>query len=735
MNIRALIEERAILLVKLPVNEEAYIHSAPVVGTLLMAMIYAAIFSFADIHLAARPGCTLVVDEFQNFATDEYAKLFEQGRKYKVKQFLAHQHRQQFQREDTSSTNLAATTSANTIIAFRTILKDSTELASLFLPIARNRRPSNIYLYPLEKVFQHPNPTIKAFTRAVVDTLDKAAGGKIKKVKVEYPFRDFTITRSPQVDFGAGEVEVVPSEAADALTLLERLIYDSETAGYIVKEQRDAFLQAVAKFWKFDNYLGGQYDNREELERYRTFSHQLSTTLTILIREPIAQDATLTPADIAKLLEQQQKRHALMKTGSQAFQMHTNDTQLFHVAVSEIEAEQRYTQVLERTRQRYCIPRSELDEMKQEHAVTRPVETESESAIRDERDTPPQEKQTVAPSEPAVIAVPQPQIQAPQPPPPEPEKQLVASRDTSNSLYAQMKAKAIDPETAILASLGEYYVMTIKQWMRLFAWKTYPKATVYFKQLREQGYIFRKDREGRGGQLVEGDWFFLLTKGANELVKRRQTEPFFKFEPNEAEKASGDTLLHTYLVNEILIQLRLLARTQPETVTIEQIVHERSMRRAYHSLLGVDAKFYPDGFLRLLVPTVNGLKRRSLFLELQHTTQKDKANWQAKVQKYMQLFERIDMLEKFFHTRSPQVLVITMDEEHATYHKHWTEEVLKQAGEQGRNSSNRFVIGAYDTGMSAQVVSPVQFFCTPRFYQPFRDAAYPVFTLSTEQRV
>ncbi len=39
-----------------------------------------------------------------------------------------------------------------------------------------------------------------------------------------------------------------------------------------------------------------------------------------------------------------------------------------------------------------------------------------------------------------------------------------------NTLYAHLKAREIDPDTTILASLGEHYVLTIKQWMKLFAW-------------------------------------------------------------------------------------------------------------------------------------------------------------------------------------------------------------------------------------------------------------------------
>jgi hypothetical protein len=170
-----------------------------------------------------------------------------------------------------------------------------------------------------------------------------------------------------------------------------------------------------------------------------------------------------------------------------------------------------------------------------------------------------------------------------------------------------------------------------------------------------------------------------------------------------------------------------LERQRPDIVTIERIDHERSMRRTYLPALGIDAKLYPDGFLRLLVPTPNGLKRSYTFLELQHTTQKDKHTWQTKVQKYLNLFDHPDNLEKFFHTRTPQVLVLTMATEYVASHKQWTEEVLHAAGGRGRGYRTRFLIGSYDPGISDMTIPPEQFFSTPRFAMPFQRTPRSVF--------
>jgi len=68
-----------------------------------------------------------------------------------------------------------------------------------------------------------------------------------------------------------------------------------------------------------------------------------------------------------------------------------------------------------------------------------------------------------------------------------------------------------------------------------------------------------------------------------------------------------------------------------------------------------------------------------------------------------------------------------MDEEYVSYHKQWTEGVLQERGGKGRAFSNHFLIGVYDTGISDNTVTPVQFFCSPRFFTPFEDTPRPAF--------
>ncbi len=412
LNIRELIEEHAVLLVKLPVNEEAYKYSAPVIGTFLMSMIYAATFSFADVPLEKRPGFTLIVDEFQNFATDEYAKLFEQGRKYKVKQFLAHQHRQQLERGSTARTNLAATLSANTIVAFRTITHDSRELASLFSGITARRRPTDISIHPLEKIDEYPHPLVKQFVLDVVDKLDEAAGQKLVTERHwykdisnprfhrnrpsnpwEYPIRSYTEKVNPVYDFGAGTITASPKQAEQALTLLNRLIYESEERGEVTRPLREQFIETVTPFWKLKIYKPElRYKKPEEVTeaeikytrevaeaktRYTRFVSLLDTVLAILIHSPIAEDMGISNTDIASMLEDLEKREAFIKTGSQAFSIKTRDTKLCY-SPTATNARARHSQIQRQTRERFCIPRLELERRELEPEEEMEAEPESE---------------------------------------------------------------------------------------------------------------------------------------------------------------------------------------------------------------------------------------------------------------------------------------------------------------------------------------------------------------------
>jgi len=92
INFRRAIENRELVFIKLPSSLGS---DATLIGTIILAQLSAAVFSFADVPERERPGVTIIVDEFQNFATPDFAKLFTEGRKFGARVIVAHQYRSQ----------------------------------------------------------------------------------------------------------------------------------------------------------------------------------------------------------------------------------------------------------------------------------------------------------------------------------------------------------------------------------------------------------------------------------------------------------------------------------------------------------------------------------------------------------------------------------------------------------------------------------------------------------------
>jgi hypothetical protein len=273
VNIRSLIEQRQNLFVTLPINEEAYAKTSELVGTMLMSLVYAATFSFADVPESERPGFSLIVDEFQNFATEDYAKLFAQGRKFRVKQFLAHQYRGQLS-DTASDANRDATLSAFTKIIFQVTEPDSRALGSLFLDIEGRRQPVNLtieildkfaarYVWPLqagardkmgtrERYILRLSEHDTRYAKADMDyetwrnyTLNYYGGfitpdaqpARVKQMLWERvthpkPHEDYELEPVfPERDFGAGKTLFSPEGAEKALEALNKLLYQVQKTG------------------------------------------------------------------------------------------------------------------------------------------------------------------------------------------------------------------------------------------------------------------------------------------------------------------------------------------------------------------------------------------------------------------------------------------------------------------------------------------------------------------------
>lgn len=128
-NVRQIMDERKILIVNLSrglVGED----NAALLGALLVTKVQMAAMSRADIAGEQRTPFYLYVDEFQNFATDSFATILSEARKYGLNLTVANQYTAQMMQEVKD----AVFGNVGSIIAFRTSADDARIMMKYFEP-------------------------------------------------------------------------------------------------------------------------------------------------------------------------------------------------------------------------------------------------------------------------------------------------------------------------------------------------------------------------------------------------------------------------------------------------------------------------------------------------------------------------------------------------------------------------------------------------------------------------
>jgi hypothetical protein len=128
-NIRQIMDENKILLVNLTrglVGED----NAALLGALLVTKIQLAAMSRADIDASQRTPFYLYVDEFQNFATDSFATILSEARKYGLNLTVANQYTAQMSQEVKD----AVFGNVGSIVAFRMGADDARSMLRYFEP-------------------------------------------------------------------------------------------------------------------------------------------------------------------------------------------------------------------------------------------------------------------------------------------------------------------------------------------------------------------------------------------------------------------------------------------------------------------------------------------------------------------------------------------------------------------------------------------------------------------------
>lgn len=126
LDMRQIMDERKILLVNLSKGDLGEDNSF-LLGAVLVNLVLIAALQRREIPQKQRHPFHLIVDEFQSFATESFATLQSEARKYAVDIIVAHQYRDQL-----DDLNQGSTLNVANVITMRVSGKDSFDLASQF---------------------------------------------------------------------------------------------------------------------------------------------------------------------------------------------------------------------------------------------------------------------------------------------------------------------------------------------------------------------------------------------------------------------------------------------------------------------------------------------------------------------------------------------------------------------------------------------------------------------------
>lgn len=129
INIREIMDQRKILIMNLSKGRIGEDNSR-LLGGMLITKIQLAAMERVDIPEVDRKDFFLYVDEFQNFATESFANILSEARKYRLGLIMAHQYMEQLEEEVLA----AVIGNVGTMVTFRVGSTDAEILAKEFIP-------------------------------------------------------------------------------------------------------------------------------------------------------------------------------------------------------------------------------------------------------------------------------------------------------------------------------------------------------------------------------------------------------------------------------------------------------------------------------------------------------------------------------------------------------------------------------------------------------------------------
>ncbi|MBI4032369.1 type IV secretion system DNA-binding domain-containing protein [Candidatus Berkelbacteria bacterium] len=178
INIRDIMDSGKILLLDLSIGKIGE-DNAQLLGSMLITKIQLAAMSRADVAEADRRDFYLYVDEFQNFATESFAVILSEARKYHLNLMLTNQYIAQMPEEVAK----AVFGNVGTVVSFRVGSSDAAGLAKEFEPVFESHDLVNLDNYHIYAKMAIDGVTRPAFSaKTLVPPPIVEEGANVEKV-------------------------------------------------------------------------------------------------------------------------------------------------------------------------------------------------------------------------------------------------------------------------------------------------------------------------------------------------------------------------------------------------------------------------------------------------------------------------------------------------------------------------------------------------------------------------
>ena len=179
IDMRQVMDEGKIVLIKLAkglIGED----NAALLGALMITKLQLAALSRADVEETKRPDFFLYVDEFQNFATDSFATILSEARKYHLSLTLANQYMSQL--SDTVKNAIFG--NVGTLISFRVGGDDAGFLTKEFAPVFDEQDLVNLDIFKIYLKLSIDGLTANAFSAVTLPPSTDQNQGNDKIIKL-----------------------------------------------------------------------------------------------------------------------------------------------------------------------------------------------------------------------------------------------------------------------------------------------------------------------------------------------------------------------------------------------------------------------------------------------------------------------------------------------------------------------------------------------------------------------